>query len=225
MFIITATFLEMMAIIDNVREKDVPSALPLMQTNEHSICKMSEQNIIRGYAQINVAIDYCIEQNLLMPALILIYSAIDSISWAASENRSVRIRFLTWVNKWMLKKYPLPCTAIELYAARCGIIHTLTPNSDLSENEGVRRISYAWSTAKQKDLEEAINLLKYPGIVGVHINDLSFSFRNGLYDFIDALEKDKKRKELFTQKAGKHFANLEPSIMSEFLVSTKKDGG
>ena len=94
---------------------------------------MSEQNLFTSYAQIITAIDYCISENLIIPALVLIYSAIDSISWVASnkENQQVGKRFQAWVDTWMLHKYPLPCTALELYAARCGILHTLSPELGL----------------------------------------------------------------------------------------------
>lgn len=185
---------------------------------------MSEQNLLRDYFQTFTAIDYCISEKLIMPALILIYSAIDSASWISSdnENQSVNERFQNWVNTWMLQNYPLPCTAIELYAARCGILHTLTPDSDLSEKKGIRRISYAWGIAKQEDLEESIRLSNYSGLVAVHINDISYSFRNGFVDFIASLERDDVKKALFAQKASKHFANTEMSLISEFLAFAKK---
>ena len=162
-----------------------------------------------------------------MPALVLIYSAIDSVSWVASDedNQQVGKRFQVWVDTWMLQKYPLPCTALELYAARCGILHTLTPKSDLSEKKNVRRISYAWGTAQQKDLEESIKRLEYPGLVAVHVNDIFNSFKNGFADFLDSLEKDEVKRNLFVQKAGEHFANTEISVISEFLASPSKGGG
>jgi hypothetical protein len=188
---------------------------------------MNELNLFRSYSQIITAIDYCIAEKLIMPALVLIYSSIDSVSWIASddEDQSVGDRFQSWVNVWMLQKYPLPCTALELYAARCGILHTLTPDSDLSRNKGVRRISYAWGTAQQRDLDESIIVTKYPGIVAVHVNDIVSSFKNGFADFIEALETDKTMRDLFIKKAGKHFANVDISVISDFLVSSQSDGG
>jgi hypothetical protein len=188
---------------------------------------MTEKNLFISYTQIISAIDFCISEKLIMPALILLYSAIDSISWIASddENQPVGKRFSIWVNTWMLQKYPLPCTANELYAARCGILHTLTPVSDLSEKKQVNQISYAWGTAKQKDLDESIKLLDYPSLVAVHIDDIFHSFRNGFADFIESLEEDDNKKALFTHKAGKHFAYLEMSLISEVLAAAKKDGG
>ena len=185
---------------------------------------MGEQNLFRNYFQIFTALDYCIEKKLIIPALVLLYSSIDSISWIASndENQLVSERFQTWVNTWMLKKYPLPCTAIELYAARCGILHTLTPNASLNEKKDVRFISYAWGTSQQKDLEKVIELINFPGLVAVHVNDIIYSFKNGLADFFEALEADLVNKELFSLKAKKHFSNVENSVISEFLVSYKK---
>ncbi len=188
---------------------------------------MNELNLFRSYSQLVAAIDYCIAEKLIMPALVLIYSAIDTVSWIASddEDQSVGERFRTWVNVWMLQKYPLPCTALELYAARCGILHTLTPDSTLSKKKDVRRISYAWGTGKQKDLDESIKLTKYPGIVAVNTNDIVSSFKNGFADFIEALEKDKEKRELFIEKAGKHFVNVDISVISDFLESSQKDSG
>ena len=91
---------------------------------------MNDNNFIQVYTQIFSAITYCVSEKLILPALILIYSSIDSASWLSSDNEyhSVRERFQNWVDTWMLKKYPLPCNATELYAARCGILHTLTPD-------------------------------------------------------------------------------------------------
>ena len=162
-----------------------------------------------------------------MPALVLIYTAIDTVSWIASEdeNRLVGESFEAWVDKWMLSKYPLPCTSEELYAARCGILHTLTPNSRLTDKKGVRRIAYATGNANQTDLEESIRLLEYPGLVAVHVDDIFSSFRHGFEDFIEMLEKDPTIKDLFTQKASKHFATMDMSIVSDFLASAKKGRG
>jgi hypothetical protein len=186
---------------------------------------MSDKNLFRSYFQLITAVDYCLTEKLILPALILIYSAIDSVSWLASDDddQPVGVRFQYWVNNWMLLKYPLPCTAVELYAARCGILHTLTPNSSLHGKKKIRLLSYAWGEAKQENLNESIKLLEYPGLVAVHVNDLFSSFRNGFADFIGTLEEDPMKKDIFAQKASKHFANTEISLVNEFLSLSKKE--
>lgn len=184
---------------------------------------MSEINLIRSYFQTIRATEICIAENLIIPALILIYSSIDSTSWLASDddNQPVAKRFQSWVDNWMLKKFNLPCTAIELYAARCGILHTLTPTANLNDKKGIRQISYAWGTTKQEDLDKTIKLIDNQQYVAVHINDIFFSFRNGLYEYLEEIEKDAIRKNSFAQKASKHFANLDPFLMGDLLSSSR----
>lgn len=186
---------------------------------------MNELNLFNNYEQLFTGAEIYLAQNLAIPALVLIYTAIDTVSWVASEddNQPVGERFQIWVDKWMLQKYPLPCTAEELYAARCGILHTLTPNSTLTEKKGVKKIVYAWGKGKQKNLEDAINITEYPGIVAVHIQDIFKSFYNGYADFLEMLEIDPTNKELFMRKASKHLASMEISTLEEFLASVKKE--
>ena len=47
---------------------------------------MSQRNFYANYLQVLVAIDHCEKNNLLIPALIMTYSAIDSVSWLAASN-------------------------------------------------------------------------------------------------------------------------------------------
>ena len=184
---------------------------------------MLKQNPLLRFSQIFSAIDYCLAEQLILPALVLIFTAIDSIAWAASEddNSGVGNRFQSWVNTWMLQKYPLPCTAIELYAARCGVLHTLTPNADLNKDKNIRRISYAWGTANQKDLEESINRLEFPGLVAVHVNDIYSSLKNGFDDYIESLDKDLPKRERFIQKVSTHFVDIDKSVLTEFLSTSE----
>jgi hypothetical protein len=91
------------------------------------------------------AIVYCYENELLMPCLVLLYSGIDvAASLEPSAGKGVGERFEKWVERYMLKGRSLPCTARELYAARCAVVHTFTPNSNLSKTGKARVIGYAF---------------------------------------------------------------------------------
>jgi hypothetical protein len=211
----------------------IPTRLPLvgesgvtfilLYTGEIS---MGERDFFINYDQVIVAIEYCISQNLIAPSLILIYSSIDSLSWTATddEDQPVGERFQSWVNNWMFQRFPLPCTALELYAARCGLLHTLTPNSSLSEKKGVRQLAYAWGTAKQEDLDKSMKPSDNKKYVAVHINDIFSSFKYGVNEYLEAIEKNVAMKELFIKKANKHFVNLAPTIIEQFLKSSDLGG-
>ena len=178
------------------------------------------ENLFNNYYQLIEATDVCVNKHMIMPALILIYTAIDSVGWIASDNpkEAVGTRFQNWVNKWMLKNGRLKCTAEELYAARCGVLHTLTPNSTLSEKKGIRKIAYAWGIAKHEDLDESISALSMNNrIVSIHLDDLFSSFREGFADYIEHVFSNREIKEKFLKKSGQHFANLKMEKMDEFL--------
>ena len=171
---------------------------------------MSEQNFFVSYLQVLAAIDHCEENNMLPPALVLLYSAIDSVSWLASNNHKESGKaFRQWVSDWMLTDPKITCSADELYAARCGLVHTLTPTSTLNQ-KGVRKISYSWG--KDNDNQILERLIQHFGqdheLVSVHLSDLVLSFRNGMADYLQYVYQDPERIKAFEEKCGQHFASI-----------------
>lgn len=186
---------------------------------------MRQDNLYKNYLQVIQAVELCLSNGLALPTLILIYSLIDSVSWLAcnDDTQKIGVRFQSWVNEWMLKKYPLPCNAEELYSARCGILHTLTPESDLTK-KGVKLIAYAWGKGKQEDLIKANMLVESTNCVSVHIDNIFSSFKNGFADFLKHLEENKDLEDLFIQKANKHFAPMDTSTIETFLQICGEQG-
>ncbi len=183
-------------------------------------------NLFKNYFQLIKATEDCINKHMIIPALVLIYTAIDSASWIASENpsESVGTRFQNWVNKWMLNNGKLKCTAEELYAARCGVLHTLTPNSTLSEKKGVRKIAYAWGNAKYEELEESITALSMnDNVASIHLEDLFWSFREGFANYLEHVFSSDEERDKFLSQSGQHFANLEMEEMDDFLKRTRNN--
>ncbi len=79
----------------------------------------------------------------------LIYSGIDTLGWLGSPQGTAsasRSTFITWCDKYLVASLSssdgIPITAIDLYAARCGVLHTSTPTSDLSSTGKAREICY-----------------------------------------------------------------------------------
>jgi hypothetical protein len=79
--------------------------------------------------------------------LILLYSGVDIAGWMASDNPTTTVResFTAWVDKYLRPEVALGCTTLELYGARCAVVHTLTTESKLYEAGQVRKVVYAWS--------------------------------------------------------------------------------
>lgn len=109
-----------------------------------------------------------------MPALILIYTLIDAFAWVVSDNtqKSTRKRFEHWVETWMLAYRPLPCTATELYAARCAVLHTLSSQTALTHSGEARQVAHAWGPAEVARLQASINAQGRTDMVALGIEEL-----------------------------------------------------
>jgi hypothetical protein len=185
---------------------------------------MGELVLYKNIMLLGSGIDACIEKKLSSPALILIYSGIDTVGWLdSSENYATKTSFMRWVDAYLLKAKPLQCTSLELYAARCGLLHTFTPDSQLSSVGKARRIYYAWGTASVQDLQRTIDLTNKIGeYVAVHVNDLYEAWRQGVLQFAEELEKDPDRKSRVYKKAGKFFSELGLDTMCDVLTKLDK---
>lgn len=158
------------------------------------------------------AIDICIEQKLVLPSLCLIYAGIDSAAWVAYGDISVKKRFVDFVSNFMYKEKPLDPRPIDLYAARCAILHTMTPDSNLSNNNQAVRISYAWGNASLEALKKSTEALSLGELSCVHLNDLSESFKLGLARFVE----NDTESEACTIRMQKHYSILSKEIVTAF---------
>jgi hypothetical protein len=85
----------------------------------------------RHLSDLLVSIDECLTDNRLLPCLVLLYTGIDVIASLETEGKAQRDGFIRWVKKYLLKSKILECNGIDLYAARCEVVHTFTAESNL----------------------------------------------------------------------------------------------
>ncbi len=169
-------------------------------------------NFYRSFIQSIDAIDYCIDKNYVIPSLCLIYSGIDSIAWVASGDIGVKDRFMKFVDDHMYVEKPLMPKSIDLYAARCSILHTMTHESRLS-NEGVASlVSYSYGNVDNAPLQKSIDILRPGEIVTVHISDLRESFRLGIAHFME----NEGMNEECKARMKKHYALVMPEDLERF---------
>lgn len=186
---------------------------------------MSEFKFYDNIMLLGRGIDVCLEKKLCGPAMILIYSAIDVVGWLDSvEPYATPTSFIDWVEAYLLKAKSIQCTALELYAARCGLLHTFTPDSKLSSKGLTRRIVYGWGEASIQNIQRTINLTnKSESYVAVHVNDLYEAWRLGVLHFAEELEKDPDRRSRVYAKARKFFSILSMGDVDEVLAVLEKD--
>jgi hypothetical protein len=180
---------------------------------------MEEYPLLINLLKLKSGIDACIEKQASAPALILIYSAIDTTAWLDSTKTfSTRTDFIHWVDNYLLKAKPLQCKAIDLYAARCGLLHTFTSSSSLSTSKQARVISYAWGKAKAEDMARIMDFdNKSNQSVVIHVDDLYQAWLLGLALWGEDLDRDSDRSARVLVKAAKFFTDVSIKTTSGIL--------
>jgi hypothetical protein len=110
------------------------------------------------FSEMEAGLSLCVKKDLRTAALILLYSGIDIAGWiaAAGAKKTVQQTFTGWVETYIRPKETLGCSALDLYGARCGVLHTFTPRSALHEKGKARKVIYAWRPSRVEDLREMI---------------------------------------------------------------------
>lgn len=119
---------------------------------------------VEGYI---TGIVLCMKHNNVVSALALAYAAIDSAaSLTAPASATVRQRYVDWLDKFMMPDNTVGCSSLEIYSARCGVLHTQTAESDLTRQQGVRKVYYYVETVpsipphdKTKEVFVCVNVL------------------------------------------------------------------
>jgi hypothetical protein len=104
------------------------------------------------------AIDACLGNDHVLPALMLLYAAIDAMGWLARPAGAEQSgeHFRDYVDRYVRKPTD-EATAMDLWGARCGILHEQTPESNASRMGRAQMITY--------DLENGQSLvqIRIPG--------------------------------------------------------------
>ena len=154
----------------------------------------------------------------------LLYSGIDVVG-ALERKPGMRTKasFTHWVDSYMLKAKPLGCSSLELYGARCGLLHTMATESELSKSGKARQINYAWGNAKCQDFKTAGDILNYPDILSIHVDDLLEAFKSGLIDYFQEIDKDAARQEIVLKNAGAWITDLPLAVVTDILKNHIKE--
>jgi hypothetical protein len=115
-------------------------------------------------------------------ALMLLYSSVDILGALCAEGGGAsRLSFTKWCDAYMRPVTTLGCSATELYSARCGFLHNLSPETLLTAKGAARRFVYV------RDLLGGPMLPAEspdPRIVVINPTALWVCFRDGVREFV-----------------------------------------
>lgn len=172
--------------------------------------------------QLFQSIDDCISAKRTLPTLILIYAGIDVVAGLErNPNEGSKSSFVRWVDSYMLPTGRIPCTALELYAARCGIIHSLSAESGLSRSGHVRQLVYAWGSASAGQLQQASDRIGRSDIA-IHVSELFLAFQDGVGVYCKEVESSTARLKMVAAGASLWLTEMSKETISEFLNLPQK---
>jgi hypothetical protein len=163
------------------------------------------------------------DQRFILPGLALLYTGIDIVaSLERLAHEGTKVAFVRWCNDYLVKRNSLSCTSTDLYAARCGILHTYTAESDLSRAGKAKKVFYAWGTATARSLKDFAKYAKTTDAVYIHVDDLREAFRNGVDEWAVDVEKYPTRRAKVVKKSSQWFTNLPKQVLEDALEAIPK---
>jgi hypothetical protein len=99
----------------------------------------------RGLNELKGGVDNLFKSKQTLPGFLLLYTSIDilaSLTRPQTSDATDSSFFKAWVDKYMLPSLGLPISPDDLWGARCGLLHTLTAESDVSRNKGAKMLNY-----------------------------------------------------------------------------------
>jgi hypothetical protein len=133
------------------------------------------------------------KSNHYMQALVVLYSAIDTLAWSLRAKGDVTQQdFCNWVSLYMEPNSTLGCTPEDLYGARCAVVHSGSAESRMSRDGRVSEIWYATATKSVPILKVAVAKKGVKAKV-VCTSDLIAAFCDGALKFADELNANPDR--------------------------------
>ena len=172
------------------------------------------------YLELAKGIDLCWEQRLHRSTLTLLYSGMDALAWLTcdvGQQDVERKDFINWVERYFLPGSNLPCTALDLYAARCGLLHSLTPDASIIRRRQARQIYYAVGPERATILQYAIDNSPEPA-VAVQLDALVGAFHKAFETFFEDVRGNyelQRRAESRCSRVLATFVDSQPAGSSE----------
>jgi hypothetical protein len=130
----------------------------------------SVDKVVRGERGMLAGIKACMGRQCLVSAVSLTYATVDALAALTrplNATRGTKTHYKAWVTRYMLPHLKPSLTADDLYAARCGILHAYSPESEASRSGEVKAIVYKWRKGHKPNDERLAELARTATVIEV----------------------------------------------------------
>jgi hypothetical protein len=124
------------------------------------------------------AIEVSAAEELWLPSLILVYALMDAMAWLDRDPKNEDVAatdFVRWAETYVLQPVTDACAGIDLYGARCGLLHSHTVVSRLMRDGKARPLWYVLPNGEM--------------LVPISSSSLRTATQIGLLDFVSRVRE------------------------------------
>lgn len=182
---------------------------------------LTTEKMIEGYFLATTkAVGALFGEKLYGHTLVVIYSTIDTcglLDAPPSQTSATGNSFKAWVKKYLLSQAGIEFNEVDLWGARCSILHTFTSESDLSKAGKARELQYYSGEKSAAHIQKFISFTKsHEGgkHLPVHYGNFCEAFFQAIKAFVPDLDancgsnqvyKDRLRKIMQVHAIGPSF--------------------
>lgn len=170
----------------------------------------STEEMISGYFKASVdAVAALFEKELYGHVLVLLFSTIDTMGLLDAPPQQVSASgesFKNWVKKYVLTDPSIEFNKVDLWGARCAVLHTFTSESDLSRKGQARQLYYY---SGDKDAEHNRRFVAFAksheggAHLAVHFGDICQSFFHAMKKFVYDLDANCINDQVYVERLRK----------------------
>ena len=162
------------------------------------------------YQEMFAAIDVCYSRALQIPCLVLLYTTIDALGWLAYGDieKSAKNRFVHWADSYLMSRLACEFSALDLYAARCSVLHGLSWESSLSEKGQAKYLIYAMGRDTEAVPELSKAFFSDTTVACLHVDAFISALKTAVSDFYEQVKRDPAMASRLRQAQGKRFAKI-----------------
>ncbi len=175
------------------------------------------------YDGIKRGISVCLANECFGSAVILTYSGIDTIAFLDMPANQVNVKckdFVQWCEKYIQFSGKEQLTGLELYSARCGMLHTFGVESRATRSGDCRKLGYM----DRSDPEIRFCRDTDPDFALVSIEALAMAFFDGIDRFLVDLFADSAKAPIAEQRLRKLVGAIPVPPSDDMTVAADDEG-
>lgn len=173
------------------------------------------EELFFGKRGLLAGITHCtaVKEPYLTATLILLFSTIDILGFLnmpESKEENGGDDFQAWTAEYLSEEGRAFATDLDLWSARCGIVHALSTKTRLTSNGRAVHVTYFWGKEEWRAGVLNADPARPPDVIALPLGGLVQAVSAGAREFIKDVLSDVEKCKTVRRRLGHSFINLRP---------------